>query len=680
LEVSATATTYCDGDQPGCEWNGTAHASTSTRSALSRAGGRVYDLAGDYGFDVTRAIGTGMPPLSQHLDEYATIPGGEISSYKVHPRVFTLIGFMHSRVGFSTLHDQIQALIDVLKPDAVPGNQPVILRYTEATVTKEITCRYEGGLDANWDARMCAEQRMPARFLAADPFWYEIGDSAAVLDTNDTATLRYLAGRLRSTRQWDDLGLTADPTANGDIFCLLVASDKSVYFGGDFDGIDNNIPVGGDYVIRYDPTDESFNLLVGASDLNNPVFCMAEGPDGTIYLGGSFTAVNGVATADYIVAYDPVADTWSSLGDPDSGAAAITSVWSLAFDSVGNLYAGGLFTNFADVANADYLAMWDGTAWTTPGAIATGGTGTVYAIQADKDDNIYIGGAFVNWAADGNADYLAWWNGTVWAAVNATAFGNAVYSITYDRTLDVMYITGTFTNGAGIAEADYIVQWNGQAFSALGGGIASTLANPGILASTIAPDGSLYIAGYRLETADSIDLTDSIARWNGSAWTLVDIDIPGTPNVWDIGCGQADPVVANNFDIFIGFDTTGAGYFSGAVTVTNGGTAEAWPVFSIERSGGTSARLVQIRNETTGKDLFFNYSLLDGEKLTIDTTTGTISSSFFGSRPDALLPRSNLASFNLQYGTNSITACVLVVGAPTITGLLRYRDRYWSSD
>ncbi|MHA2265788.1 MAG: hypothetical protein ACXAEN_25640 [Candidatus Thorarchaeota archaeon] len=45
LEEKSTATTYCDGTRPGCEWLGAENNSRSQRSALSRACGVVTDFA-----------------------------------------------------------------------------------------------------------------------------------------------------------------------------------------------------------------------------------------------------------------------------------------------------------------------------------------------------------------------------------------------------------------------------------------------------------------------------------------------------------------------------------------------------------------------------------------------------------------------------------------------------------
>ena len=71
VEAGTTWTTYCDGDQPGCEWDGKAHDSSSSRSAVSRAGGTVYDLYDDYGLVVEGYIGTGMAPRATSANGYS---------------------------------------------------------------------------------------------------------------------------------------------------------------------------------------------------------------------------------------------------------------------------------------------------------------------------------------------------------------------------------------------------------------------------------------------------------------------------------------------------------------------------------------------------------------------------------------------------------------------------------
>ena len=101
-----------------------------------------------------------------------------------------------------------------------------------------------------------------------------------------------------------------------------------------------------------------------------------------------------------------------------------------------------------------------------------------------------------------------------------------------------------------------------------------------------------------------------------------------------------------------------------------------------ERTGGTSAILKTVRNETLGLELLFNYVLLDGETLTIDLgpTEKSIVSNFFGPRFDAVLKNSDWGIWHLGPGNNQITAFVDVVGAPAIVGTLEWRDPYWAAD
>ena len=665
--ASSYWTTHIDGEQSGCEWNGTAHASTSSRSAVSRAGGRVYDLATSYFTRITKMIGAGGAPQVLNTREYATLPGGALVSQTRASSTFTLQGHINAST-FPLLEIYRKALKSALSSEAYPGNQPVRLLYTGGTTDKYVDAYYQAGLEGNLSSGDAGTEKINIRFWAPDPNWYGLGESSQVLDTNDTATLYYLAGRLKSTGQWDDLGLTAIPTADGTIRSILVASNKSVYFGGNYDGINNNDPVGGDFIIRWDPADQSLNLLVGASDVNATVHVISEGPDGKIYLGGEFTAVNGVPENDYIVCYDPVADTWAPLLDPDTGTAVISSVLSMAWDSAGNLYAGGEFTNFAGVAAADYFAKWNGAAWS---AVGSGGTAAVWTIAIDSDDNIYIGGLFENWAGDADADFWAWWNGSAWAAVDDIALDDGVQALLFSPD-DVLYVGGAFTNAGSVANADAIFKWTGSAIEALGTGMDAAVDK-----LRIAPNGDLLAAGLFTKAGD-IDVTDKMALWNGSVWTHLDLDLPGAPYAYAIDIGAQDPVVPTNFDTFVGFSTTGAGYFSGAATTTNGGGADAYPVIVIKwTTGGTAAKLLSIRNETTGKTLYCNYALLLGETLTIDLHPQrlTVISSFFGSRPDAILPNSALGQFALKPGPNNITAFVDVTGA-TVLAYLLWRDPF----
>ena len=674
FEQKGEATTYCDGDQDGCEWNGPAHASTSQRSAQSRAGGFVRDLRDDFGFAIARMIDVGAAPQSLLRSEFETQPGGITSNVKINSRVFALTGTIFPTTDLADLHAQRQALFSVLDPQAVPqtaaGPQPVILRYTGAAVVKEIAAHYEGGLEANIGAIGGEKnETFTIRLLADDPFWYAIGQSAAVLDSNDTATTRFVAARLKSTGQWSDLGLTANPTGGfGFVFAVCISKiTKIVYVGGSWTGFDGN--AGWDYIVQYTPSTDTWARVGGAADFNGAVNVIVEGPDGTIYAAGAFTNVAG-AGADYLAQWDGA--NWTAVGDPDVGAALITEVNAMAFDSAGALYVGGAFTNWANVANADYFAKWNGAVWS---AIGAGGTGAVNAIVFDSSDNIYIGGGFLNWSADGNADNLAWWNGAVWAAVQDTAFNGQVDAMAIDEA-DNIFIRGGFTD-IGDENGDFITQYNGTAFLSLGTGLDNSASS-----LVIAPDGTL-IAGGQFDTAGGLTTTDGLAQWDGSSWAHLDIDLPGAKDVRAIAVGQPDPIINQNYDLWIGNKTSGVAAFAGLTTVTNAATAPATPQIVIIRSGGTSATVQSVRNTRTGQEILYSgYRLLDGETLTVDLRPSekTVTSSFFGSRSEAVLPGSDLGTWVLQKDDNDVTAFVETVGAPTITAYLLWRDTYKAND
>jgi len=93
-------------------------------------------------------------------------------------------------------------------------------------------------------------------------------------------------------------------------------------------------------------------------------------------------------------------------------------VWALTVDSLGDVYAGGYFTTAGGVA-ANYIAKWDGTAWS---ALGTGAgrqdnyTPCVWALAVDDSGNLYAGGYFTT-AGGVDVNYIAKWDGTAWSTV-----------------------------------------------------------------------------------------------------------------------------------------------------------------------------------------------------------------------------------------------------------------------
>jgi hypothetical protein len=624
-------------------------------------------LQDDYWLNVSGFIGTGLPPITNTVDSYAILPGGELNAIKVQSRIFTLPGTL-SGTSTSNLHARRQDLLNVLKPNAVPedasGPQPVRLRYTGATVQKQIAVHYEAGLETSIDATLECWERVAIRFLADDPYWYEIGDSADVLDSNDNATLRHIAARLRATGLWDDLNTAANPTVFNSIDAIAVGPDGIIYVGGDFTGWNNQ--AGRDYIAQYNPQTDTWANVGPGGTFNGAVFALAFAPNGDLYAGGAFQNVGGGA-GDY-VAY------WNGANWIPVAAGGTPNVYSLTFGLDGTLYIGGNFINWAGLG-VNGIVSWNGVAYVAIGTMAGGiPTSDVNSLATAPNGNIVAGGDFVT-AGGVTVNDIAEWNGTAWSALgNGFNLDVNVVAVAGDGTV---YAGGSFTqDGAAVVTLSYIARWNGTAWSQLGTGL-----NNICFEVELAPDNMLY-AGGTFTSAGGITLADRVAKWNGASWAQLDVDLPGAPSVTALAVGPADPVIPTNYDVWVGFSTTGLGNFADDLTMANDGTERAFPKFVISRIGGTSAVLEEIRNETTGLELLFDYRLLDGETLTIDLTptNKSVASNFFGPRLDAVLANSDFGAFSLLPGNNLITCFIDIGGNPTINAFVQWDDKYWSQD
>ena len=124
----------------------------------------------------------------------------------------------------------------------------------------------------------------------------------------------------------DDVVYAINTTENGDVF-----------IGGDF----ANVGTGGGaivaaYLAKYDVSAAAWVNITPGGDANGRVSKILVGLDGKVYIGGGFSTVNGV-THNHVAVYDPVADTWATLGDGLTGG----NVLDLCFGPDGRLYAVG---------------------------------------------------------------------------------------------------------------------------------------------------------------------------------------------------------------------------------------------------------------------------------------------------------------------------------------------------
>jgi hypothetical protein len=150
------------------------------------------------------------------------------------------------------------------------------------------------------------------------------------------------------------------------------------------------------------------------------VYTLAVAPNGDLYAGGHITLEANKASFAMVVRWDGYA--WSRVGGfADSGtrcqgAGNADEVYALAVTPSGELYVGGIFSA-VDGVPAHNLARWDGTAWHAVGTDSTFSLGCqVHALALAPNGDLYVGGEFET-EAPVRARNLARWDGRAWHAL-----------------------------------------------------------------------------------------------------------------------------------------------------------------------------------------------------------------------------------------------------------------------
>lgn len=661
VEQQSTYTTYCDGDQPGCKWQGARHGSKSTRANTSWQGGLIKDLESDYYFKVFQNPGAGLTAVQNNVSEYATILGSLHQNTKKLTRRWALTGAIQGST-FANLHARRKSLIDLFDPSRFGGSDPVLLRYRGAATVKEITAYYDGGLE--WNDPDHVNEYTSIRLLSNDPNYYSVGDNSTALSLYDSATFRTIAAKISGA--WSELG---PPNASGTyatITDIAYFNAENIYVAGNFSNMDNIATA--DYIAKYNSVTGAWSSITAGGAADGIVYGLAVSPNGDLYAGGAFLNIGGVA-ANRIAKYDPAAGTWSALG---TGCSSQVNKLHWGYGDL--LYAVGLFST-ANGVTVNKVAAWNGTTFVAYGSGTPGiGATSVKDIAITSDGDLYVIGDFTTLGGGGAANYIAKYTATAgtWAAISSGLDAAGERCILLPNN-DVIF-GGGFTTAGGVSAVG-IVRYNGRGFFALSSGVTGGSV---YALSYSVQDAKLYVGGA-FTSAGGLTLADRVAVWNGSKWELVDIDLPGTPDV--------TAIYTTGQDIWLGFSTSGTGYFSNPVTVTNAGNEPAYPIISITRTGGTSATLQAIINETTGKRLLFNTSLNIGQTLEIDLHPAKKAMRVYGGNgigaEDAgwtMLPGSDITSFNIVRGDNIISTFTSIGGSPTLTGFIRFVDTFGTLD
>jgi hypothetical protein len=348
---------------------------------------------------------------------------------------------------------------------------------------------------------------------------------------------------------WDRLGVGGAPNTsalNGRVDALYAAAPDSLYAGGAFTSASGDTTAS--HVARWDG--RAWHSI-GAPALNGDVHAIAY-DGGKLYVGGNFVDAGGDSNADFLAVWDGA--SWTPFCSPIT--ANVT-----ALQVIGRtLYVGGSFQDGAGIPSADYLVACNldtGAAGSTVDSAAHAFQGSLYALAADSNGTLYAGGGFTDLGGDPAADNVAYKDGTGWHAMGSGGAPCGCAVNTFVRSLAVagtdVYVGTDATDVAGIVRADHVARWNGSAWSAVGANAATT--NGWFPASTfinaIATSGSKIYAGGSFQNADGNATADEVAVFDGATWAPMGSDgagngpLGGPVNALALFGGQA--VVGGNF-------------------------------------------------------------------------------------------------------------------------------------
>ena len=669
VESAVYATTYTTpitGDirgftSDGYKWEGSAHASSSWRSSQERSGGLEVDLDTTYNFKVLYPNGIGMPPIQHHIQGMALLPGALYQGHKVLPRVIDLISGTKANTT-TTVATARKNFINAIKPDRVVPEQPVVFRYYgNANRPVEFYAYYDSGMEFQISSGVV--DKPSARFICYDPFCYETHTEAKVLERYSTvANADYIV------RKADGTWYNVSTDFQHDVRAIVRTKAGNIYIGGSFHDVG---AATGDYLVRWNPFTSALSSVTGGSGsgTDNQVNTLLPAPNGHLYLGGVFHLAGGIANTVHIARWNGTEFVALGTGLPDD-------VYCMVAGNDGSIYIGGKFIDVTD-GSGDYITKWDGAAFSSLGTgMQPGGfTGYVYALACAPNGHIFAAGDFTTAGGVANTIYIAEWNGTAWLPLG-TGLDGIGRALAVDSAGNV-FVGGDFHNANGVA-CNHIAKWNGRTFEPLGSGTDAP-----IWCMAFDKYDNLYVGGF-FDSAGGIATSDRIAKWGGTSWHHLDIDLPGAPYVLSI--------LPVDDDLYIGYDTAGSAIasYNNYVPVANTGSHTTYPVFKIYRADdGTSAKIKWLRNETTKQTIRCDYDLQKGETLTIDFTPGDRSvTSDAPTNPRggpvdvwrAVLRGSDLGTFGMIGGTNYISVYCAEVGAPTVTAWLEWRTTHWAAD
>lgn len=266
----------------------------------------------------------------------------------------------------------------------------------------------------------------------------------------------------------------------------MVVSGTDVYIGGSFESV-NGVT---DYhnLAKFD----AFTGVLDGSfvpNIDGDVYALGIRKNGDLFVGGSFTSVDGDAT------YQTLARFSSDTLVTDFHHYFNGAVLTIAFDSGFGMYVGGTFTVINGETDYNRVAKFDIT--TAAGVLDPkkfAFNGHVYALAVDTADNLYVGGAYFRYSISYTYRYLMKFDNNLDLVEWKPLLNDVVNSLNiYDGKL---YVGGAFTSVDGDTDYAHLVRFDNLGGTpALDETFVTAIDSGTVYAMTVADD-ILYAGGY----------------------------------------------------------------------------------------------------------------------------------------------------------------------------------------
>ena len=686
IQNTVTMATYVDGDEDDCYWLGTRHASQSVNYKYTGKVGALANLSADTGVVSSNSYnlghgGTGTPPIQTNSTPYSAIDGSFFQGQITRERPFTLMYHITPDTDYTDSvegwHASRKQIFTFLKNSRVPGQQPIRIIYTDGVDDVYIDAVYDGGMEIQDGSKDV--EAVSLRFIAHDPYWYKVKVSGGQISVySSTSNANYIM-RKDSYSAWSAMGTGG---SGGAVYAFCEGVDCTIYAGGAFTSM--NAVANTSRIAKWNPSTSAWSAMT-TGVTGGSVYALATAPNGDIIVGGSFTSAGGVGSTNGLALWNGSA--WSSIGTLAGGG---SDCYAIAYDADGNLIIGGDFTSVGGVAATNIAKRSPSGTWT---AFGSGVGSSVNAIAVSPGNVVYVGGSFLT--ANGGVttvNGVTYWTGSAWAQMGPTAtpgaYGaanSAVYHLIFAPD-GRLILSGPFRTAGGVS-CNHVASWNGVSFTPFGSGVgynatAALADSTGIVDSLFFPNGTWLAGGQFGDPTSSFvnPIAGGLAFPDSLAiWTgsaWVYADID-LPGTAKISAG----LLSSLGNLYVGYDTSGTATFSTPVSFLMSGSADAWPVIRIAGPSSGTARLYQVKEELSGYTIFFDTIINAGETITIDLNPGvkTVTSSFYGNIISQVLPGSALSTFKLTQNFGS-TYLSIYSSSSTVVAVATWKDRCWSID